>query len=91
MMVLEMDKLENDVVESDNITLSKKKKILTIIAFVLTTIFMILFLISVFLKKEVLVYIFMFLFIASAIFEMVMCIIVIIYAFKKYVGKSNAF
>lgn len=75
----------------NNVVYSKPKKILTILAFVLTTITMICFLLFAILKKEVLVYIFMSLFFASAIFEMVMCVFLIKYLFKKYVGKSNAF
>lgn len=75
----------------NDVLLSKKVKTLSIISICLSTIFMVLFLTSILLWKDILAltFTFMILFIASVIFEFVMCIQLFKYLYKKYVGNNK--
>ncbi|MGM9971580.1 MAG: hypothetical protein ACI35W_04165 [Anaeroplasmataceae bacterium] len=76
--------------EDNKVLLSKRVKILSIISICLSTLFMILFLLSVTLWRDVhvVIYIFMILFMASVIFEFIMCIFLFKYLYQRYVGKK---
>ncbi len=86
-----MDNQDKIQISDPNVKLSKKTKITAIVSIAVTTVLMFVFLAIVVLTKNMpLILTFMFMFMASCIFEFVMCIILVKYAVKKYLGKSNA-